>query len=156
MDKEHDSELLEHVWRYFELHAGQRMSLFNFFVALAGVAGAGIAASLTAARPLPAVAGILGLMLVLTAIVFGKLDQRVCFLMGQAEKTGARVEERLFHNAEDRLFQQEPGLTASAAARPGLAKLWTYGRSFSLVFWAVGILGALASTYSLASMAGWA
>src|SRR5580704_16155126 len=38
--------MLEHAWRYFALHANQRMSLFNFFLVLAGLISAGLAACL--------------------------------------------------------------------------------------------------------------
>jgi hypothetical protein len=30
-------EMMDHAWRYFELHASQRMSLFNFFLVLAAL-----------------------------------------------------------------------------------------------------------------------
>jgi hypothetical protein len=32
----------EYVWRYFELHAQQRMTVFNFYIAITGLLAAGI------------------------------------------------------------------------------------------------------------------
>ena len=40
---EDESRDLEHAWRYFALHAEQRMTVFNFFVASAGLALTGLA-----------------------------------------------------------------------------------------------------------------
>ena len=38
-------EQREYAWNYFELHAKQRMSLFNYFVLIAALLTAGLAGS---------------------------------------------------------------------------------------------------------------
>jgi hypothetical protein len=54
--------VLTHAWRYFELHANQRMSVFNFFLALSGVVSAGLAALVQGSAHLI----FLGILLVIT------------------------------------------------------------------------------------------
>lgn len=39
-------DMLEHAWRYFSLHAQQRLSLFNYFLLASGSVVAGPAACL--------------------------------------------------------------------------------------------------------------
>lgn len=41
-------DTLEHAWRYFALHAGQRMSLFNYFVLCFAFVSAGLAGCIRA------------------------------------------------------------------------------------------------------------
>jgi hypothetical protein len=36
---------MKHAWKYFEIHAKQRMSVFNFFVIMFGSFSAGLAAT---------------------------------------------------------------------------------------------------------------
>lgn len=45
-DKDRIDRSIEHAWKYFELHAQQRMTVFNFFLAIAGLVAAGIGVGL--------------------------------------------------------------------------------------------------------------
>src|ERR1700684_1089434 len=67
---------LDHAWRYFALHAQQRISVFNFFVVLSGVLATGIGASLQAGKSMALVAAMLGALLALFSYVFYRLDGR--------------------------------------------------------------------------------
>jgi hypothetical protein len=134
-DEAPDKAAIHHAWRYFELHAAQRMSLFNFYLILSGLVLAGIAGSY--ARPsLQGVDAVLGVILALVALIFWKLDQRACFLMKRAELVLAEMECVLPVAA--RLFRSEPEHTEGAGQEQGV---WTYGKSFRLVFWCTGIAG---------------
>ena len=145
MSTERDARLLDHAWKYFELHAGQRMALFDFFLLFAGFVAAGATALLALNQPMRNVATALGGFLSVLSFVFWKLDQRVCFLMKEAELTIARAEEASFE-ADDCLFAREPERTAAAKAKGRfLVRLWTYGDSFRLVFWLTGIAGVAAA-----------
>jgi hypothetical protein len=90
-DTELKESALEHAWRYFELHANQRMTVFNFFLVLAGLAAAGLAAAVQGS-PRFAVLGIVwGLLLALVSFVFWKLDQRASFFIKLAEAAIAEL-----------------------------------------------------------------
>jgi len=85
--------VLTHAGRYFELHANQRMSVFNFFLALSGVVSAGLAALVQGSAHLIFLGILLGLLLVLVSFIFWKLDQRVSFLIKHAEDALSELEE---------------------------------------------------------------
>lgn len=139
---------LEHAWRYFELHANQRMTVFNFFLVLSGLVAAGVATSLQGAQELSFLGITLGLLLAFVSFIFWKLDQRVSFLMKRAESALAIVEVALSIEST-RLFRNEPELTtASRASKNAWSRHWTYGQSFRATFWAIGTFGVLAALLS--------
>lgn len=128
---------VEHAWRYFELHSGQRMSGFNFFMGVAGFALAGIGGCVAAAE-LRWIGTLLGLVLVLIAFVFYQLDQRTAFLIKHAESALITLEEALPETA--RVFGKEPDKTKAA-------KVKTYGWCFRVTFGAFALLGMLSAFY---------
>ena len=138
---EQSHALLEHTWRYFELHANQRMAVFNFFLLMSGAIAAGLAATLQGSVKLAFVGIVLGCLLALVSFVFWKLDQRVGFLIKHGEAALAEVERSLpEHNA--RLFLSEPGRTTVAKGESSWwSRQWTYGCAFRFVFWVMGLTG---------------
>jgi hypothetical protein len=62
---------LSHAWRYFELHANQRIKVFNYFVALTSLVFAGLAASIQGRPRLGLLGFVLGLFLMLYHLSFG-------------------------------------------------------------------------------------
>ena len=40
---DHGASMREHSWRYFEVHAGQRITVFNYFLVASGAIAAGLA-----------------------------------------------------------------------------------------------------------------
>jgi hypothetical protein len=149
------TEMLDHVWRYFQLHATQRMSVFNFFLVLSSLAVAGLAASLSRSGPPPLAGVVLGGFLALVSFVFWKLDQRTALLVKHAESALSELEASYLEEVA-RLFQREPARTHQFLG-PGSAwrQQWTFGRSFRLLFFAVGLLGVSASLVSLARFLCW-
>ena len=51
---------MEYVWNYFKLHAGQRMSLFNFFVVMSALLTGGLVRSLNNDFEYPFIGLVLG------------------------------------------------------------------------------------------------
>ena len=140
--------MLEHTWRYFELHANQRVSVFNFFVVMTGALAAGIAASLQGSPKLAAIGVVLGILLSLVSFVFWKLDQRVSFLIKHAEDALAEIESTLPEKTA-RLFSLEPISTSAAKSKTNLwSRHWSYGRSFRFIFVFMSIFGAASASLS--------
>lgn len=149
-----NTKAFEHAWRYFDLHAQQRMTVFNFFLFLVGLIGAGIATSAQATKDLSFLGCFLGLLLAFVSFIFWKLDQRVSFLMKRAEIAMASLETHLPGEVA-RLFSGEPNLTAEACASGGpWSRQWTYGRSFRVTFCSTGVFGLLAAMVSGLRLAG--
>jgi len=139
---------LDHAWNYFELHAQQRMSVFNFYVAIAGLIAAGIATALQ--EPKLYFLGVaLGALLALASFVFWKLDQRVSFLLKRSETSLSELEERLIVERTAMLFATEPQHTDFETTKGNSwIRMWTYGRSFRVMFWAVGAFGLASATFA--------
>lgn len=129
---------LEHAWRYFALHAEQRMTVFNFFVASAGLTLTGLAWTLSEGVkywPLGAAAGVSAAAL---SFIFWRLDQRGAQLVKTAEAAMVALENGLPTSAA--VTTAERQLTSNGAWM-GLSTPWTFGRSFRLLFAVVFLLG---------------
>jgi hypothetical protein len=75
MTADERKEARTYAWAYFALHADQRMKLFNFFLILSGL----ILGAFPAVRNLAAgakAAALLPMLLVLTAFIFWRLEER--------------------------------------------------------------------------------
>lgn len=145
---EDDTKLLDHAWRYFELHAKQRLTLFNFFVVLSGLIAAAWGTAMTAEEPLPTVGAIMGIVLAFSSIIFWKLDQRNAFLTKRAESLMAKAEERLFQ-PDDCLFGCEDADSQSEREGYPILRQWSHGESLRIVFVIMGLAGILGAGYSI-------
>jgi hypothetical protein len=146
-DRFSNAETLEHGWRYFALHAGQRLTLFNYFIAVSGVILAGGAAALQGTARFSLLGVALGLLLALLALVFYKLDQRTSALIKMSEQALAATEQQCMP-LEARLFALEINGGTTGFLNPSSAG-WTYGRSLRLSFLVVGMLGLALCVLSL-------
>jgi hypothetical protein len=142
-----NAETLEHSWRYFAIHAGQRLTLFNYFIAVSGVTLAGGAAALQGTARFSLLGVALGLLLVLLALIFYKLDERTSALIKISERALAATERQCMP-PEARLFASEIESVTTEVLDPSSAG-WTYGRSLRLSFLVVGILGLSLCVLSL-------
>ncbi len=129
----------QHAWKYFEIHAAQRMSIFNFFLVLSGLVLAGIAGCISQGAKLKSEQIFLGMGLMAVSLIFWKLEQRTALLVKHAEKALVELERDI--PACARLFSTEPSATERARREHAV---WTYGLSFRLVFWTTGLSGVSA------------
>jgi len=153
-------EMREYAWNYFELHARQRMAVFNYFVIIAALLTAGMAGSLGKNNSNHLISLALASSLTVASFVFWKLDQRVRYLIKHAENALKTLEKHWTNEDADinehlALFSKEEANTA--ALRKQLRKkhhflplLWhlTYYECFSIVyvvFGSIGILGIIVS-----------
>ncbi len=74
-----------HAWNYFQLHAQQRLSVFNFYIVLAGALTTGLVTSLPKADEQTALPIALGSLLIFFSFVFSRLDVRNSSLIKNAE-----------------------------------------------------------------------
>lgn len=128
---------MEHAWRYFELHAQQRMTVFNFYLAISGLIAAGIGICLQQGVGFSALISMLGVALSLVSFLFWKLDQRVTKMIKKSE-IALRVIEKESIISVAALFSNDSDSNASC----GLFSVWSYGRCFRVAFMTVGLIGA--------------
>ncbi|PIO97276.1 hypothetical protein [Pleomorphomonas carboxyditropha] len=143
--------IANHVWKYFEIHASQRLTVFNFFSAFSGLIIAGIGAVGQASLNYAVVGIALGAILVVVSFVFWKLDQRSAFLVKHAEEALKVLEGEM--TADLKLFTSEP-VRRSVANNDAnwLIQPWTFGKSFRCLFLLTAICGLAALVFFIARL----
>lgn len=134
----------ELAWRFFELHAKQRINVFNFFVVLSGLILTGIGSALRQGGASGHVLmAVFGLLLALLSAVFWQLDSRT---------------RELIHTAEDVLGEVEDGVDMTLFARPEVETSTVrrlplrYSVSLRIVFTTFGIVGLAAGVWGLTTV----
>jgi hypothetical protein len=150
MDDEREQHLYDHAWRYFSIHADQRLKAFNFYLLLVTVCFGGL---LTLYKDSPSSGFLAPFALVLTilSLIFWKLDVRTKDLIRYGEDALKSWEARLQlpqgNNCphESAIFSREEHLTAKRKARGGWfwRRHYSYSTCFNAVFLLFGVCGAL-------------
>lgn len=155
MDKALPGEkVLESNLKYFEIHAAQRLTVFNFYVAISGTILAAIAAISQGPQRFALVGVILGVLLTTISFLFSKLDSRTAFLVKHAESIIKQIESDYLPKHLS-VFGLEDRLTSEARAErrfPG--KMYTYGQIFHSLFWIFGVVGVAGALLMGARVAG--
>ena len=73
---EEEKFLASVVWNHFQVHAGQRMTIFNFYVVFSSLLSGAILTALQAPNRHDFTLSVLGLGLVMISFVFWRLDER--------------------------------------------------------------------------------
>lgn len=144
-------EQRDYAWSYFQLHANQRISSFNFFVVIAALLTTGLAGTLKSDFTQHYVGVILALSLIVISFIFWKMDQRVRYLIKHAEDALKAIEEK-WMSQEDfigpalALFRTEEEKTKNIRG-PGSWNPWrwhlSYANCFGAVYVVFGILGVV-------------
>lgn len=147
MDQHKDS--LEYAFKYFELHAKQRMTVFNFFLAISGALIGLIAASLGGEDKYPLAALALSIFLLALAYLFWQLDIRTAFLIKHAEASLKISEGHLFDDHACLMGREPAAFATFRAGRSGLAKGLSYSRSLRFIFFLTASLAVVGISLSL-------
>ena len=144
MNKEEARKLAwDHAWKAFQLHAGQRITLFNIYI-LGFIAGcAGYFSALQSGRPLTS--ALISALGILFSIVFKMLDARNSHLIKIAEDSIKEQEYRLAEvlgDVELRLFWK-------AEEKP--KAMWSFRQAFNLLFCTAGVACIAAFGLALAA-----
>ena len=81
-----EEDLRKQAWDYFQLHATQRLTTFNFYVGISSLLVGGLAATIKGDFEVPLLGGVVGVLLLVFSLVFWKLDQRNSDLIKGAER----------------------------------------------------------------------
>lgn len=132
----------QYAWRWFEYHAGQRQSVFRFFLLFSGAIATGYFSSITTTQ-LSHLAYLFGIGLAVTATLFWRLDVRSLKLVKLAESY-LKVDEETLATA----LGTEAVLLASKAdsERPTGAvvrRFYSFRQIYKLIFALVGAVGIL-------------
>lgn len=146
-------EKIDYVWSYFELHANQRMSTFNFYIVIAALTTNAIATSYESITQSLFPCAIFSMLLSFVSYIFWKLDQRCSKLIKHAEESLKALEaERSDDSGPGSacLFTEESKLPSTSITD---WKIWSYSLSYSKcftsVFAAFGSIGLLSFVYCM-------
>lgn len=142
--------LEERAWASFALHAGQRLTTFNFFIVLSSLLVGAMVTTFQKDFRVPYLGAVVGVLLAMLSFIFWKIDVRNKQLIKLAEKAITHFEE---------LAPKPDGMTYHPAAfftreahetdqRKAAAAWWhfSYSKAFAAVYILVactGIAGAL-------------
>ena len=152
-----EEDLRKQAWDYFQMHATQRLTTFNFYVGISSLLVGGLAATIKADSEIRLLGGVVGTLLILFSLVFWKLDQRNSDLIKGAEralmyfeaKCALPDEEGKPHEAKR--FTREDFDTAQNK-RERTWRAWrnhySYSECFRAVFLIFGGLGAVGLCYA--------
>lgn len=149
-----ESEIRNHAWNYFALHAQQRMSAFQFFITLEIAVFGSVLLVLQFAKSHTAWFSVFGLIISLLSFVFWKIDQRTKELIEGAEKALMEIEEYLLRESalvSNLPFHADPQQNGKLTTFPLLGGRMSYSKSFGLIFFFSGILGLVIFGWLLTS-----
>ena len=145
-------EQRDYAWLYFQLHANQRMTSFNFFVVIAALLTTGFVGTLKKDFEYYYLGYILAMSLVIISFIFWKMDQRIRYLIKHAEEALKAIEEKWISNEDEisskvALFKAEEEKTENIR-NLGSWNLWrkhlSYADCFGVVYLIFGVFGIVA------------
>ncbi len=152
------SDQRQYVWNYFQLHASQRLSTFNFYIVISTAIAAGYLVTIgVGSIPIPAI--LLGFTISLLSFIFWKLDVRNKQMIKNAEEALKYLEALTYtlRNTNEsnvlKIFTYEEEQTNRMK---GSKSFWpwknhySYSKCFNIVFAVFGILGLLGTAYAIA------
>lgn len=134
-----DKDALAHAWSYFQLHAAQRVTVFNFFVATSGLLVAALAFALRGGSATAVLSIAAGLGLFTLSLIFWKLDERVSEMIKVSEDVIRKIEAKGIAEVDHRVMCREKA--AADQIKFGFFGNWTYGQAFRRIFFALGAVG---------------
>lgn len=152
-----DKEWLDLSWKYFQQHAQQRVSYFNFFIVFSSVLTTGYVSSFQKSYGLPGVGIGVSLIQLFVAFIFIKIDQRNSRLIKHAENAIKKFEEAGASAMTFPLFTSEDQETKLEQQKNQSTFIFfqhfTHGRSFRWIysfFLLLGLTGIILSSLTLA------
>lgn len=140
------SDKFDYAFRYFELHAKQRMSTFNFFIVLSAFLTTAFVATYQSGFLYPSLSYLVSLALMFISVIFWKLDQRVKFLIRHAEGVLENLEKnstqvRLFSTEREKSSAQKNAVW-QGVIREQLSYSQCFGAMY-IMFFVLGLIGYL-------------
>jgi len=152
-----NNDMRLYAWDYFQIHASQRLTTFNFYLIISTVIGTGYFMSLKEGIISP-IGIILGLLLSFLSFIFWKLDVRNRQMIKNAEDALKYLERQLNlkkNDSEPHILQifcyEEYQIKNSKQSKSfwPWRTYYSYSACFNLVFIIVGFLGFVGAIYSM-------
>jgi hypothetical protein len=148
----HVNEMRKYAWDHFQLHAGQRVTTFNFYITISTASTAALGATL---QQTPIISVCLGFLIILFSFVFKKLDMRNKELIDRSRDALKYLENFFISRNKDvnyeliKLFKRDDYLVKPLRTKKYFLSWknhYSYSESFAMIFFAFtcfGIAGIL-------------
>jgi hypothetical protein len=135
--KTNNEMVFEHLWKYFEIHAQQRMAVFNYYIVIAGATLTGIGFCLQQGAGYNYMTSFLSFFLMLSSFLFWKLDDRVSTLIKEVEFALIDFEKNISSD-KYAIFTNDKNNRALSSS---FISTWSFGKCFRYSFSIMGYLG---------------
>jgi hypothetical protein len=151
--------LRKQAWDYFEFHANQRLTTFNFYLVLAALISTALFSSINNLQ-IPWIGIFLGALLSVFSMIFRKLDQRNRDLIHNAENALKFFESKVKITENKkldiaRIFTQEEKKTEEKLLKNNWMfwnNYYCYSDCFKIIYWGFGILGFIGMFFSIVNI----
>jgi len=148
--------LRKQAWDYFQLHAAQRLTTFNFYIVMSSLVSTAMVASFQKDFRLRHLGLIPGAFLILLSLVFWQLDERNKVLIRVGERalkyfehhSGLQDEATSPHIAKV-FLREEFDTNLSKGGTLSSLRYWSYSKCFRAIFIFFGTIGAIGAFFSL-------
>ncbi len=149
MDEKFRNEMRDYAWRYFALHADQRIKTFNFYLVLCALISGGIIALVKDSKS-PYLAALVAFGLTFISFIFWRLDIRNKELIHHSEEALKLLEDdsRLPNEKSVphrlKIFSYEDCITTELKSKRFLwvfPRHFRYSTCFNAVFFVLGFAG---------------
>jgi hypothetical protein len=149
-------DILDISWKYFQQHAQQRISYFNFFVLFAIFMTTGILTTFQEKYSLHFVGTGIGVLQAIISIIFLKIDSRNKFLTSLSENAIKEIEKKYkikgINSETIKIFTSEDNYTRNLKNNQVknffIFRQLSHGKAYKHIYWfffVVGISGAIGS-----------
>lgn len=155
-----DKEWLDLAWKYFQMHAQQRISYFNYFVIFSTILSTCLLTTFQKDFQVPFIGIFISLIQMLLSIIFWKIDGRNKFLTKHAETVIKRIEtdySGLEMNNNCLFCDEEVGTRIQKEKDKNkniFIRQISHGKSYNIIysiFFFLGLLGLVISSYNFIS-----
>lgn len=156
-----EKDALNIAWNYFQQHAQQRISYFNYFIMFSSIMITALIATLSPQFNLNFLGVGIGLMQVMIAVVFVKIDQRNKYLTKIGEKALIEIENsynlpECINSSSAKVFNNEYITTKEIKKTRNWYKviLWqiSHSSSYKMIYYSfafAGLVGVILSIYGI-------
>ena len=137
-----DKDFMENLWKYFELHANQRMQLMNFYIVLESLLVAGLISLLSAQKDLIIWECGICVAIIFFSLIFYGLDRRTKHMIILCEDTIKKIEKA--NGGQNGpveewigIFSKEEYITLNKNEK------WTYSKLFKLQYLFFAIIAVI-------------
>lgn len=138
---------IEHAWKWFELHANQRMQFINHYMIAVAFLGTAYITALAAQKPLYFPAGMIAVISIGITLFFYFAERRVRRLIHDGERSISSLEAAI----TSRLCINYPAVDLKIAERADrtFTGEWKYSSVFGWMYCGFGIAAVNAAAYAL-------